>query len=93
MHRGWGSPLSVAESAEERKEPFRKQELSFMGAGNGYYYDLTEIVEKTAPKLYKAVDPWWEIGTLHGKIYGVPMLKDLGAGNKNHSGNSSLPVF
>ncbi len=48
-------------------------------AGNGYYYDLTEIVEKTAPKLYKAVDPWWEIGTLHGKIYGVPMLKDLGA--------------
>ena len=50
-----------------------------MEAGNGYYYDLTEIVEKTAPKLYKAVDPWWEIGTLHGKIYGVPMLKELGA--------------
>ncbi len=48
-------------------------------AGNGYYYDITELVEKTAPKLYKAVDPWWEIGSLHGKIYGVPMLKDLGA--------------
>ena len=30
-------------------------------AGNGYYYDLTEIVEKTAPKLYKAVDPWWAV--------------------------------
>ena len=56
-----------------------KVQKSFMEAGNGYYYDLTEIVKKTAPKLYKAVDPWWEIGTLHGKIYGVPMLKELGA--------------
>ncbi|SEA65437.1 carbohydrate ABC transporter substrate-binding protein, CUT1 family [Oribacterium sp. KHPX15] len=48
-------------------------------AGKGYYYDITDMLHKTAPDLYKAVDPWWEIGTLHGKIYGVPMLKDLGA--------------
>ena len=48
-------------------------------AGNGYYYDLTEMVEKDTPELYKAVDPWWEIGTLKGKIYGIPLLKDLGA--------------
>jgi len=48
-------------------------------AGKGYYYDLTDIVEATAPNLYEAVDPWWDIGTLNGKIYGVPMLKDLGA--------------
>lgn len=45
----------------------------------GYYYDITDLVESTAPQLYKAVDPWWEIGSLNGKIYGVPMLKDLGA--------------
>ncbi|MCR5687898.1 MAG: hypothetical protein K6G58_07760 [Lachnospiraceae bacterium] len=47
-------------------------------AGNGYYYDITEML-KDMPGLYGAVDPWWEIGTLNGKIYGVPMLKDLGA--------------
>jgi ABC-type glycerol-3-phosphate transport system substrate-binding protein len=48
-------------------------------AGNGYYYDLTQLVEQETPALYAAVDPWWEIGSLHGNIYGVPMLKDLGA--------------
>lgn len=48
-------------------------------AGNGYYYDLTDMVTSVTPDLYKAVDPWWEIGTLKGKIYGVPLLKDLGA--------------
>ena len=45
----------------------------------GYYYDITDLVKETAPALYDAVDPWWEIGTLNGRIYGVPMLKDLGA--------------
>ena len=48
-------------------------------ARNGYYYDLTDLVKETAPALYDAVDPWWDIGTLGGRIYGVPMLKDLGA--------------
>ena len=48
-------------------------------AAKGYYYDITDMTEDAAPKLYKAVEPWWEIGTLHGRIYGVPMLKDLGA--------------
>ena len=45
----------------------------------GYYYDLTDLVKDAAPELYAAVDPWWEIGTLNERIYGVPMLKDLGA--------------
>lgn len=45
----------------------------------GYYYDITDLVQSAAPELYKAVDPWWEIGTLNDRIYGVPMLKDLGA--------------
>lgn len=48
-------------------------------AQHGYYYDLTDIIAQEAPALYAAVDPWWEIGTLKGRIYGVPMLKDLGA--------------
>lgn len=45
----------------------------------GYYYDITDIVEDTAPELYKAVEPWWDVSMLDGRIYGVPMLKDLGA--------------
>ena len=45
----------------------------------GYYYDLTDLVQTAAPDLYAAVDPWWGIGTLNGRVYGVPMLKDLGA--------------
>ena len=45
----------------------------------GYYYDLTDLVRETTPDLYTAIDPWWGIGTLNERIYGVPMLKDLGA--------------
>ena len=45
----------------------------------GYYYDLTDRIQAEAPALYAAIDPWWDIGTLNGRIYGVPMLKDLGA--------------
>lgn len=48
-------------------------------ARRGYYYDLTNLVEEYTPALHDAVDPWWDIGSLGGRIYGVPMLKDLGA--------------
>lgn len=48
-------------------------------AGEGRFYNITDLVKSETPDLYEAVDPWWEIGTLHGRIYGVPMLKDLGA--------------
>ena len=50
-----------------------------VNAGRGYYYDISELVKTEAPELYSSVDPWWETGTLKGRIYGVPMLKDLGA--------------
>ena len=45
----------------------------------GYYMDITDLVKDAAPALYDAVDPWWGIGTINGAVYGVPMLKDLGA--------------
>ena len=45
----------------------------------GYYYDLTDLVRESTPDLFAAIDPWWGIGTLNERIYGVPMLKDLGA--------------
>ena len=44
----------------------------------GEYYNITALLKSEAPALYDAVDPWWEIGTLGERIYGVPMLKDLG---------------
>lgn len=50
-----------------------------INAGKGYYYDISSLVKEETPELYKAVDPWWQIGTLNGKVYGVPLLKDLGA--------------
>ena len=45
----------------------------------GRFYNITNLVKSETPELYKAVDPWWGIGTLGERIYGVPMLKDLGA--------------
>lgn len=48
-------------------------------AREGYYYDITDLAKSVSPQLYEAIDPWWDIGSLNGKIYGVPMLKDLGA--------------
>ena len=35
----------------------------------GYYYDLTDLIQTEAPALYAAVDPWWDIGTLNGRVY------------------------
>ncbi len=48
-------------------------------AMKGYYYDLTDLVQSETPALYDVVDPWWEVGSLGGRVYGVPMLKDMGA--------------
>lgn len=45
----------------------------------GRFYNITNLLKSVTPELYEAVDPWWEIGTLSGRVYGVPMLKDLGA--------------
>ncbi len=45
----------------------------------GRFRNITELVKTETPALYKAVDPWWEIGMLGNRIYGVPMLKDLAA--------------
>ena len=45
----------------------------------GRFYNITSLLQSETPELYQAVDPWWEIGMLGDRIYGVPMLKDLGA--------------
>lgn len=46
---------------------------------NGYFMDITDRVREVTPALYDAIDPWWDIATVKGRIYGVPTLKDLGA--------------
>ena len=45
----------------------------------GRFYNITSLLKSETPKLYQAVEPWWGIGTLGDRVYGVPMLKDLGA--------------
>ena len=45
----------------------------------GLFYNITNLIKSETPDLYDAVDPWWEIGMIGDRIYGVPMLKDLGA--------------
>ena len=45
----------------------------------GNFYNITSLLKSETPDLYNAVDPWWGIGTLGDRVYGVPMLKDLGA--------------
>lgn len=45
----------------------------------GRFYNITSLLKSETPELYNAVDPWWKIGMLGERVYGVPMLKDLGA--------------
>ncbi|ETP73689.1 ABC-type sugar transport system, periplasmic component [Lachnospiraceae bacterium JC7] len=48
-------------------------------ASAGLYYDITDLVKKETPKLYEYVDPYWTCAGVNGRIYGVPLLKDMGA--------------
>ncbi len=45
----------------------------------GLYYDISDMVKTETPELYKFVGQFWSSATVDGKIYGVPMLKDMGA--------------
>ena len=48
-------------------------------AYNEMFYDITDLVKTAAPGLYAAIDQeYWDVaGTINGKIYGVPTLKDM----------------
>ena len=48
-------------------------------ASQGLYYDITDLLQKETPKLYEYVDPYWDCAGVNGRIYGVPLLKDMGA--------------
>ena len=48
-------------------------------AAKGMFYDITDIVEDTSPKLYENIGQYWNAGEYDGRIYAVPTLKDMGA--------------
>ncbi len=48
-------------------------------ASAGLYYDITDLVQKETPALYGSVGKYWDCAKVDGRIYGVPILKDMGA--------------
>ena len=43
----------------------------------GAYYDITDLVQKSAPELYEYIpEDYWEAVKVDGKIYSVPTYKD-----------------
>ena len=48
-------------------------------AADGLYYDITDLVKTETPALYESIGEYWECAMVNGRIYGVPVLKDMGA--------------
>ena len=48
-------------------------------AYNEMFYDITDLVKTATPALYEVIDQkYWDVaGSLNGKIYAVPTLKDM----------------
>lgn len=47
-------------------------------AASGSFYDITDLVKTETPDLYGKIGDYWEAGSVGGRIYGVPTLKDMG---------------
>ncbi len=50
-------------------------------ASAGLYYDITDIVSEETPALYDSVGEYWDCAKIGGRIFGVPVLKDMGTEN------------
>lgn len=48
-------------------------------ASQGLYYDITDLVKEETPALYDSIGKYWSCAEVNGKIYAVPVLKDMGA--------------
>ena len=48
-------------------------------ASQGLYSDITDVVKTETPALYESVGKYWDCAKLNGRIYAVPILKDMGA--------------
>ena len=44
----------------------------------GLYYDLTDLIKTETPALFESIGKYWDCTTVDGRIYGVPVLKDMG---------------
>lgn len=47
----------------------------------GLYYDITDLVQKETPALYKSIGKYWDCATVNGRIMGIPIMKNMGAEN------------
>ena len=50
-------------------------------ASENLYYDITDLVRKETPALYRTIGDYWDCAKIDGRIYGVPTLKDMGSEN------------
>ncbi len=50
-------------------------------ASMGLYYDITDAVKEETPALYDSIGEYWDCAKINGRIYGVPVLKDMGTEN------------
>ncbi|MCR5108263.1 MAG: ABC transporter substrate-binding protein [Lachnospiraceae bacterium] len=48
-------------------------------ASLGLYYDITDLVKEETPILYDSIGKYWECAKVNGRVYAVPVLKDMGA--------------
>ncbi|MCR4923859.1 MAG: ABC transporter substrate-binding protein [Lachnospiraceae bacterium] len=48
-------------------------------AESGMFYDITDIVKEETPDLYEIPGDYWDCTRLGDRIYGIPMLKDMGS--------------
>lgn len=44
----------------------------------GMFYDITELVQSKTPDLYRSVGDYWDCAKVDGRIYAVPIMKDMG---------------
>lgn len=47
----------------------------------GMYYDITDLVSSKTPALYDSIGEYWDCAKVDGRIYAVPIMKDMGAEN------------
>ncbi|MBR6159206.1 MAG: ABC transporter substrate-binding protein [Lachnospiraceae bacterium] len=50
-------------------------------ASAGLYYDITDAVKEVTPDLYDSIGEYWDCAKINGRIYGIPVLKDMGSEN------------
>ncbi len=50
-------------------------------ASDGLYLDITDLVDEKTPALYDSIGDYWDCAKIKGRIYGVPVMKDMGTEN------------